>query len=154
MSMRAKQHAHNATVLEQALADAVSYLYSTRQVSADLAPSIEAHADAMRRVYSAQGEKSLEMVTLTTDALMNTAPWKLYQARNGESDLAIPLLEVREILESALENPDARYHPGTLHLYIHCTEMSKCPEVALKANHCLRNLIPRTSLRMRTKVQG
>jgi hypothetical protein len=140
--MRAKQHAHNATVLEQALVDAVSYRYSTREVPAGSAPSIGAHADAMRRVNPAHGEKSLDIAALTIDALMKTALWKLYQARNGEPDLATPVLEVRKILESALGNPDARYYPSILHLCIHLTEMFKCSEVALKANHCLRNLVP------------
>ncbi|RYP86807.1 hypothetical protein DL769_000652 [Monosporascus sp. CRB-8-3] len=116
--------------------------FPSEEVPKDFTPSVLAYADAMRQVYKQFGENDLDIITLTADALMNTAPWGLYDSRTGKPNLSTPVLEVKEILERGLRHPDAKHHPGILHMYIHLVEMSDQPEIAVIAADHLRTLIP------------
>ncbi|KAF9877070.1 hypothetical protein CkaCkLH20_05336 [Colletotrichum karsti] len=142
-SRKAKELSSSATAVEQALIEALQHRFPSRdEIPASFTPSVQAYADAMRNVYKRFGTDDLDIITLSADALMNTAPWGLYEARTGKPNLATPVLEVSEILENGLAKPEAKYHPGILHMYIHLVEMSKTPERATKAADYLRDLVP------------
>lgn len=84
----------------------------------------------------------LDVVTLYADALMNLTPWQLWDLRTGEPAPGSRAAEARQVLESALERAEAWEHPGLLHMYVHLMEMSRVPEVALRAADRLRGLVP------------
>lgn len=142
-SRKAKELSDNATPTEKALIEALQHRYPTRdEVPVDFGPSVKAYADAMRLVYRQFGENDLDITTLFADSLMNTAPWGLYDAQTGEPNLSTPVLETTEVLEKGLVSPDAKRHPGFLHMYIHLVEMSKTPGRAIKAGDWLLDLVP------------
>ncbi|TPX13068.1 uncharacterized protein E0L32_006494 [Thyridium curvatum] len=136
------KEAPNATPAERALVEALQSRFPSKEPPADLAPSVRAYADAMRQVYRRFGKEDLDIRTLAADALMGIAPWKLYFSQTGEPDLSTPVLEVKDLLEEGLKDPDSRRHPGLLHMYIHLTEMSKTPELAVIPADYLRQLVP------------
>ncbi|KAL0935669.1 TPR domain-containing protein [Colletotrichum truncatum] len=142
-SRKAKELSSNATPTERALIEALQHRFPTRdKVPSDFAPSVKAYADAMRQVYREFGQDDLDITTLFADSLMNTAPWGLYDAKTGDPILSTPVLETTEVLERGLTKPNAKRHPGLLHMYIHLVEMSKTPERAIKAADHLRDLVP------------
>lgn len=94
MARKAKQFAHNATPIEQALTDVIQQRFPRGDVPSDFVPSIQAYADAMRHVYREFGARDLDIAALAADALMNTAPWKLYHARTGEPNLETPVTHI------------------------------------------------------------
>jgi tetratricopeptide (TPR) repeat protein len=65
--------------------------------------------------------------------------WDLPTGRPAEGAHTV---ECREVLERALARPEARRHPGVLHMYIHLMEMSPTPEAASEAGDLLRDLVP------------
>ncbi|RKL16358.1 hypothetical protein BFJ72_g15325, partial [Fusarium proliferatum] len=134
----------NATLTEQALIEALQYRFPSpnRETFSDFSHSVIAYADAMRRVYHEFPQNDLDVITLTADAMMNTAPWKLFEASTGRPNLSTPVLEITEILEAGLKLPGAEVHPGILHMYIHLVEMSQSPERAVIPADHLRNLVP------------
>lgn len=141
-SRKAKELCSNASYAEQAICDALQHRFPSREQSGDFGPSVRAYADAMRQVYRLFGADHLDVTTLAADALMNIKPWKLYHAMTGEPNLETPVLEAKEMLETGLEHPSAKHHPGILHMYIHCVEMSNTPQLALKTADNLRKLVP------------
>ncbi|KAK7426283.1 hypothetical protein QQZ08_007183 [Neonectria magnoliae] len=140
MAVQAKQHAAGASPVERALIDAIQCRFPFSLAPDDFSPSVLGFADAMRRVCK-RFDKDLDVAALTADALMNTAPWNLFERTTRKPNLKTPVLEVKDILERALKLPGCR-HPGILHLYIHLMEMSDTPEAALAAADCLRSLVP------------
>ncbi|RYP57592.1 hypothetical protein DL769_009395 [Monosporascus sp. CRB-8-3] len=141
-SRRAKELASTATPAEQALIDALQRRFPSREPPSDFTPSVNDYADAMRQMYRKYGIGDLDLITLTADALMNTAPWNLYESQTGKPNLATPVLEIHEILEGGLQLPGAQAHPGILHMYIHLVEMSESPERAIIPADHLRSLVP------------
>lgn len=144
LARQAKEFAKSASPLEQALIEAIQLRYPDDQVPDDdnFAPWNLAYADAMREVYKQFGHDDLDVITLTADALMNTAPRNLFSSQTGEPILSTPVVEVGEILEAGMRHPKAKYHPGILHLVIHYWEMSRTPGKALLAADFLRDLVP------------
>ncbi|KAL5603785.1 hypothetical protein FOVSG1_006535 [Fusarium oxysporum f. sp. vasinfectum] len=134
----------NGTPAEQALIEALQsrFPHPSEVDVSDFSPSVLAYADAMRQVYRMFGENDLDLITLTADSLMNTAPWQLFMAKTGEPNLKTPVLEITNILEGGLKLPGADLHPGILHMYIHLVEMSQTPERAVIPADHLRNLVP------------
>ncbi|KAH6632859.1 hypothetical protein F5144DRAFT_575392 [Chaetomium tenue] len=142
-SRKAQAMSGSATPVERALIDALTYRFPSATTLVALGSrSVLAYADAMRQVGKDFGEQDLDVTTLVADALMNTAPWRLYRAKTGEPNPNTPVLEIREMLERGMALPDAKYHPGILHMYIHLVEMSKMPEDAVNAADYLRGLVP------------
>ncbi|KAL2110414.1 hypothetical protein VUR80DRAFT_1174 [Thermomyces stellatus] len=142
LALLARRHAESATPLERALVDAIQCRFPSAEPPESFDESTAAYAGAMRRVYQQFGSDHLDIVTLAADALMNTTPWKLFEARTGNPNLSSPVREVKAMLERGLTLPGAKRHPGLLHMYIHLMEMSRTPEVALKVADCLRDLVP------------
>ncbi|CAI6088250.1 unnamed protein product [Clonostachys chloroleuca] len=134
---------HLASEAEQALIDAIQVRFPEGQNPSDaefLACSA-AYADAMREVLRKSVQDDLDILALVSDALMNMAPWSLYESRTGKPNLATPVLEIEKILDRAISLPGADSHPGLLHLYIHLKEMSMTPEAAIPAADNLRRLV-------------
>lgn len=140
--LQAKEFAKSASPLEQALIEAIQLRYPHDQVPNDFGPWNLAYANAMRQVYRQFGQDDLDVITLTADALMNTAPRNFFSSQTGEPILSTPVVEVGDILEAGMRHPDAKHHPGILHLVIHYWEMSKTPGKALLAADFLRDLVP------------
>ncbi len=140
-SRRAAELLDKVTPVERALITAIQARYQASIPSEYLAEWTEDYADAMRTVYRDHGS-DLDIAALAAEALMNRTPWQLWDlpARQPAADAST--VEARQILESALENPKSRVHPGVLHMYIHLMEMSPFPEKALRAGDWLRGLVP------------
>ncbi|KPM39917.1 hypothetical protein AK830_g6670 [Neonectria ditissima] len=139
MAVQAKELAVSASPVERALVDAIQCRFPFSSPPDDFLPSVLEFADAMRNVYS-KFDEDLDVAALTADALMNTAPWNLFERTTRKPNLKTPVLEIKDILERPLKS-ECR-HPGIMHLYIHLMEMSDTPEAALAAADCLRTLVP------------
>ncbi|KAJ0421301.1 hypothetical protein BJY00DRAFT_110636 [Aspergillus carlsbadensis] len=138
--------APSITPWEHALIRALTIRYPNDDVTRDLAGCSLAYASEMRTVYETFGsnDTDFDMVTLFADALMNTAPRKLYDASTGLPIATSPVFEVKSLLERALRQPGIESHPGPAHMYIHLMEMSSTPEAALPAAELIREMIPDT----------
>ncbi|OJJ30814.1 hypothetical protein ASPWEDRAFT_44798 [Aspergillus wentii DTO 134E9] len=142
-TQHAKQHAGNASPLEQALIEAIQFRFLTNQPGTDYAALNRGYADAMKRVYDEFGQ-DLDVAVLYADALMNMAPWALWDLFTEKPAPDAPTMEVQAVLERALAQEDdgASRHPGLLHLYIHFIEMSPTPELGVVPADHLRDLVP------------
>lgn len=142
-SREAKKHAVNATPLEQALIEAIQARFPTNQPAKDYPVLNKAYAAAMKPVYDAFG-RDLDVATLYADALMNMTPWALWDLFTGKPNPNAPTMEVKAVLERALEQEQdgANSNPGLLHMYIHFIEMSSTPELGINAADHLRDLVP------------
>jgi tetratricopeptide (TPR) repeat protein len=147
-----REHAHaavtsaatrlaGATPAERALIGALAYRYPDSEPTSDGSVWNRQYADAMRAVYHAHPD-DLDVATLFADALMNLTPWALWDISTGEPAPDAATVEIRAVLERALDSAGGRAHPGLLHLYIHLMEMSPRPEEALWVGDLLRDLVP------------
>lgn len=141
MSRRAAELKAGVTEREAELIGAMVQRIPVQEVPADFADSVWGYANAMRKVYQKYQTSDMDIATLAADALMNTNPWNLFK-ETGEPDTSTPVLEIKNILETALTDSQSRSHPGILHFYIHLIEMSSTPENALVPANYLRNLAP------------
>jgi tetratricopeptide (TPR) repeat protein len=129
---------------EQALIKALQARYQSAEPPADvdeLSDWNDAYADVMREVYRDYSE-DLDVASLFAEALMTRTPWQMWNLDTGQPAEGADTVEAREVLETALNNPASRFHPGVLHLYIHLMEMSPYPEKALRVGDWLRELVP------------
>ncbi|WP_067687446.1 hypothetical protein [Nocardia jejuensis] len=133
--------AESASPVERALIEALTARYPRREPEADVSHWNQAYASAMCTVYQ-QFPDDLDVATLAADALMNLAPWSLWDQHTGEPSADAHTVEAEAILERALRTHESRTHPGVLHLYIHLMEMSATPEAALVVADRLRGLVP------------
>jgi tetratricopeptide (TPR) repeat protein len=101
----------------------------------------EQHAHAMREVYR-RFPDDLDVSALFAESMMNVTPWQLWDLPTGQPAEGAHTVEIRQVLERALETPDGRRHPGVLHMYLHLMEMSPTPEAASEAGDLLRDLVP------------
>ncbi|KAJ0427133.1 hypothetical protein BJY00DRAFT_307111 [Aspergillus carlsbadensis] len=99
------------------------------------------YADAMQKAYN-RFPNDLDVAALYADSLMNLTPWALWDLRTGQPAPGARTLEIKSVLERALDLPGGLQHPGLLHLYIHLMEMSGAPEKALVIADHLRGLVP------------
>ena len=130
-----------ATPAERALVAALAHRYPAAAADADGSVWNRQYAAAMREVYLAH-PGDLDVAALFADALMNLTPWALWDITTGEPAEGAATVEIRAVLEQALERDDGRAHPGILHLYIHLMEMSPRPQDALWVGDLLRHLVP------------
>ncbi|KAL4920740.1 TPR domain protein [Aspergillus aurantiobrunneus] len=127
--------------VEAALISAVQCRYPADKPAGDCSAWNEAYADAMRGVYE-RFPADLDVAALYADSLMNLTPWELWDLRTGEPAPKARTLEIKEVLDTALNLQGGLQHPGLLHLYIHLMEMSSAPEAALTVADRLRGLVP------------
>jgi tetratricopeptide (TPR) repeat protein len=95
-------------------------------------------ANAMRKVYQKYPHDP-EIVYCFAEALMVLNAWCLYEYPSGKP-VSPDVEETRAVLERALaEHP---HHAGLCHLYVHLSEMSAHPDLALSACRPLREEFP------------
>jgi tetratricopeptide (TPR) repeat protein len=134
------------TPVEQALCHAFTVRYAAPYVDDDdlFAQWDDDYAQAMRDVY-AQFPHDYDVCALTSEALMCRTPWQLWDLENRVPAEGSDTAEAVTILETAMQRTvelgDVP-HPGLLHFYIHCMEMSPEPERALVASDTLQPLVP------------
>ncbi len=143
---QAQRLAVHGTPAEQALCHAFTIRYAAPQVNDhDLFTQWDqAYAQAMRDVY-AQFPDDDDVCALTSEALMCLTPWELWDLENRLPAKGADTAEAVTILETAIQRAieaGDEPHPGLLHFYIHCMEMSPEPEKALAASNALQPLVP------------
>lgn len=95
-------------------------------------------ADAMRQVYKNYSNDP-EIAYIFAESLMVLNAWKLYEYPTG-APTSPDVDEVRGVLERSLAMH--KEHAGLCHMYVHLSEMSSHPELALEACEPLRNKFP------------
>jgi tetratricopeptide (TPR) repeat protein len=140
-SRRAVELTRGATAVERDLIGALTTRYPNSEPGDDIGGWSEAYAQAMRQVYERHSD-DLDVAALYADALINVTAWALWNISSGQPADGAHTIEARQVLESALDQPNGRHHPGLLHFYIHLMEMSPTPEAALGAADALRGLVP------------
>lgn len=128
--------------IEQALIKALQSRFPVDHINIDFTESEKDYATAMRPVYDQFGKDDLDVIALFADALMNSAPRKMFDAKTGRPIPSSPVFEARATLEHGLSLPEVKSHPGIPHLYIHLMEMSDEPAAALPASDILRYMLP------------
>jgi len=126
-----------ATPVERAFIDALAIRY-VKDFKADTRKEQDqAYADAMAKV-AAQYPKDLDAITLYGDALF------LLEPRRGTRDVNAPNIKrLHGVLESALKIDPK--HPGACHLYVHATESTVRPDLAVDCAEYLGKTIPGAS---------
>jgi tetratricopeptide (TPR) repeat protein len=135
---KGEANARRAKPVERALIAAVAkrYIRTAALDPSNSAPLLKAYVDAMRDA-AAKYPADLDVQTLYAEALMNTNPWKLWNA-DGTPGPGTPQIvaALRHVL-----NRDPR-HPGANHYYIHAIEASPHPEQALPSAITLMGMMP------------
>lgn len=91
-------------------------------------------AAAMRRVYQKYPDDP-DIAYFFAEALMVLNAWQLYEYPSGRP-VSPDVVETRAVLERSLQlHP---HHAGLCHMYVHLSEMSAHPELALEACKPLR----------------
>lgn len=142
LSREALRHLDNASPVEQALVKALQSRFPADRTDINFTLTERAYATAMRPVYQQLGENDLDVIALFADALMNSAPRKMFDAKPGRPIASSPVFEARATLEHGLSLSGVQFHPGVPHLYIHLMEMSDEPQTALPASDLIRDMIP------------
>ena len=123
-----------ASPSERAFIEALSVRYVKDFEPAKRREQDQAYADAMAKV-AAQYPNDLDAITLYADALFILEP------RRGTRDVNAPNVKrLHQVLESALAKD--RKHPGACHLYVHATESTVKPELAVECAEYLGKTIP------------
>ena len=132
---KAQELKSNGTQREQDYIDALANRYAENPPD-DRTALDEAYATAMAEL-AAKYPDDLDAQVLYAEALMDLHPWDFW-TKAGEAQPWTP--KILEVLENVIaQNPD---HPMANHLYIHATEASKTPEVALESARRLGNAVP------------
>jgi tetratricopeptide (TPR) repeat protein len=126
-----------ASPVERALIEALSVRYVKNFEAAKRKEQDQAYADAMAKV-AAQYPNDLDVVTLYGDALF------LMEPRRGTRDVNAPnIKKLHGVLESVLAKDPK--HPGACHLYVHATESTVKPDLAVACAEFLGSSIPGAS---------
>ncbi|MBV9875543.1 MAG: hypothetical protein JO025_12495 [Verrucomicrobia bacterium] len=131
----AREHAVNASPVEQALIEALASRYAEREPD-DRSSLDQAYADAMRAVWNKFSDDP-DVGSLFAESMMDLRPWNQWTA-DGKPEPGTD--EVLATLETVLKNTPQ--HPFANHLYIHAVEASPHPERAIAAADRLRVLQP------------
>jgi tetratricopeptide (TPR) repeat protein len=135
---KAQAAAPAATPVEQALIAALARRFSGPAAldPSNSAPLLKAYVEAMRGVAD-RFPADLDVRTLYAEALMNTNPWKLWNADGtpgpGTTDILAALKAV------LARDPN---HPGANHYWIHAVEASPHPEQAVASAERLVGMMP------------
>jgi tetratricopeptide (TPR) repeat protein len=137
----AERLAPSVSEVERALIATLAARYPVTDAAEGDPGWCEQHAHAMREVYR-RFPDDLDVSALFAESMMNVTPWQLWDLPTGQPAEGAHTVEIRQVLERALETPDGRRHPGVLHMYLHLMEMSPTPEAASEAGDLLRDLVP------------
>lgn len=135
---KAQANAQRATPVERALIRAVASRY---RASGEVDPSnskplLAAYVGAMRRAAT-RYPTDLDVQTLYAEALMNTNPWKLWNA-DGTPNPGTE--EILALLHGVLAKDPK--HPGANHYFIHAIEASRHPELGVPSAEALKGIMP------------
>ena len=135
---KAQAKGARSTPVERALISALAARFSGPEPlePANSAPRMAAYVDAMRAVAK-RFPNDNDVQTLFAEALMNTNPWKLWNA-DGSPGPGTPEI-VATLQKVLIADP---HHPGANHYLIHAVEASKNPEVALASAEALKQMMP------------
>ncbi len=135
---KAEANARRATPVERALIAAVAKRYrGNGEVDpSNSKPLLGAYVEAMKQV-AAKYPNDLDVQTMYAEGLMNTNPWKLWNADGTQNP---GTQQVLDALQYVLKR-DPR-HPGANHYYIHAIEASPHPEQALPSAEALNGMMP------------
>lgn len=132
---KAVQYDEEVSKPEQAIIRSISKRYPAGPTE-DRAEYDQAYTEALRDAHDEFPENDF-INALLAEAIMDQHPWDLWQ-KDGQPQPWTP--EILTILETTLQrNPE---HAASVHLYIHATEASKSPELALPYAEKLPDLIP------------
>ena len=135
--MAAELAATNATSLEQDLIEAAQVRYPEDYDPENRRVIDQAFTDAMADVYE-KYPNNHEVATVYAIALF------MLEERRGYRDVADPdVIRLHAVLTRVLDLDIT--HPGACHLYIHATESSQHPELALPCAEFLGSSIPGAS---------
>jgi hypothetical protein len=95
-------------------------------------------ADAMRKVYQ-NFPQDPDIAYCFAESLMVLNAWQLYEYPSGKP-VSPDVVETRAVLEKSLLQHT--HHAGLCHMYVHLSEMSAHPELALVACAPLRDQFP------------
>jgi hypothetical protein len=95
-------------------------------------------ANAMRKVYQ-NFPKDPDIAYCFAESLMVLNAWQLYEYPSGKP-VSPDVVETRDVLERSLKLHSR--HAGLCHMYVHLSEMSAHPELALVACAPLRDQFP------------
>lgn len=124
----------NTTPVERDLIMAARVRYPADYDPDNRRPVDEAFAEAMREVYEKYPDNH-EVATVYGVALF------MLEERRGYRDVADPdLIRLHGVLTSVLDEDIT--HPGACHLYIHATESSQRPDLALACADHLSDAVP------------
>jgi hypothetical protein len=128
--------------VEAQLLSAIRVLTGCPGVDPDLADETvgRPYAEAMRKLYN-RYPNDAEVIYCFAESLMVLNAWQLYEYPSGKP-VCDDVEETRAALERALGSPDHVRHAGLCHLYVHLSEMSAHPDLALPACEPLRSLFP------------
>lgn len=128
--------------VESQLLTAIRILTCCPGVDPDLADETVGvpYATAMRKVYQ-KYPKDAEVMYCFAESLMVLNAWQLYEYPSG-NPVSDDVEETRAVLERALATEEHGHNAGLCHLYVHLSEMSAHPELALPACESLRTLFP------------
>ena len=130
------RHRDNATAKEQGLIDAMQKRYSSDTSNADRPELDRAYASAMSgliKIYPADND----IKALYIDAVMLGHKWDFYNTDRSPKQWTPELVSLCETILK--EDP---HHPAALHYYIHLTEASANPSLALAGADLLKDDMP------------
>ena len=128
-----------ATEKEQALIKAMQQRYSTDTSNADR-PQLDSSYAAAMHLLIKQFPADDDIKTLYIDAVMLQHKWD-YWNNDGTPKSWTP--ELVKLCEIILQKQ--RLHPAALHYYIHLTEASREPQLALRSAEILKDAMPGVS---------
>jgi tetratricopeptide (TPR) repeat protein len=135
---KAKVNARHTAPVERALIAAVAKRFAGPDAldPSNSAPLLRAYVTAMRDV-AARYPRDADVQTMFAEGLMNTNPWKLWNA-DGTPGAGTP--EILSALRRAMALQPR--HPGANHYWIHAVEASPNPAQALKSAKLLEGMMP------------
>jgi tetratricopeptide (TPR) repeat protein len=135
---KAQANARYASPVEQALIAAVAKRFTGPSPldPSNSRPLLKNYVDAMRQVAS-RFPRDVDVQTLFAEGLMNTNPWKLWNA-DGTPGPGTP--EILSALRNVLDRSPR--HPGANHYWVHAVEASPHPERALASAEALKGMMP------------
>jgi tetratricopeptide (TPR) repeat protein len=135
---KARANERRAAPVERALIEAVAKRYAgPAQVDpSNSRPLLSAYVDAMKSLV-ARYPNDLDVRTMYAEGLMNTNPWKLWNADGSQNPGTQQILDtLRYVLKR-----DPR-HPGANHYFIHAVEASPHPEQGVASAEALMEMMP------------
>jgi tetratricopeptide (TPR) repeat protein len=135
---KARAAAPAATPVERALIEALAkrFLGPAPLDPSNSAAPLKAYVGAMRGVAD-RFPDDMDVRTLYAEALMNTNPWKLWNA-DGTPGPGTP--DILAALRAVLAKDPK--HPGANHYWIHSVEASPHPEQAVASAEMLTGMMP------------